>query len=168
MSDKEQKIKEIINEAVEKIKDLEKETEIGWTWAPKANEPCLFLSGHGIIVTTCYNNDIDKELVASLAERGLIAPNTKEGRKTLEQRDEWFRFMFKFMTAGDANADGFGWSVELYSYGLDTYSDYRPTRLRQKKFTTSEKLVEFIESFGSGDYQKGLGYIDKMLKGGLR
>ena len=132
------------------------------------NEDYCILSGNGVISVNSYYNESDTRWLTSVAECGRIAPATEEGRKTLEKRDEWFRFMFKFMTAGDVEPNG--WGHSFYASSPNSISDAYGgslSMLGHNKFSTKRKFDDFIKSFGGGDYNKGIEYIRKMLKGGL-
>lgn len=172
---KEQQIKEIIesvqkvaNEALQKIKELEKEETNAWPWVPEIADKYYFVNGNGRISVNAHYNEFDKKWLTDVANRGLIAPGTEEGRKTLEKRDEWFRFMFKFMTAGDVEPNG--WGHSFYASSPNSISEAYGgslSMLGHNKFSTKRKFDDFIKSFGGGDYNKGIEYIRKMLKGGL-
>lgn len=51
---------------------------------------------------------------------------------------------------------------------IEICKGFLPTRLGHRKFSTKEKLEEFVKSFGDGDYYSGLRYVEIMLTGGLR
>lgn len=172
---KEQQIKEIIesvqkvaNEALQKIKELEKEETNAWPWVPEIADKYYFVNGNGRIIVNAHYNEFDKKWLTDVANRGLIAPGTEEGRKTLEKRDEWFRFMFKFMTAGDVSADGTGHAFWVNIYNNITIScGDSVSMLAHQKFSSLDKVDTFVKSFGDGDYNTGFEYIRKMLTGGL-
>ncbi len=68
------------------------------------------------------------------------------------------------MTFGDVPANHYGYYVNIYASGsIEVERDIMIQTLGQKKISTYEKLIEFVESFGNGDYDKGFRYIKKML-----
>ena len=149
----EQRIKQIADEAIEKIKAIRAEKD---EW-PKVGDDYLNLAGNGDILLCEWDGTAqDKARQA----RRRIAPNTEEGRARLERLAEWEVFFADFMTAGDAEINEEAYHVEL-NYELNgLYVHCAKSSIGQRGFTTEAKRGEWLNKWGRD-------YVEKMLKGGM-
>lgn len=150
----EQRIKQIADEAIEKIRAIRAEKD---EW-PKVGDEYWYLTTLGEICrSTWQNNNYDTPRQA----RRRIAPNTDEGRARLERLSEWEVFFADFMTAGDAEPGVDAYFVEIgcVTGCLNGYCD-RFGAVGQRGFTTETKRDEWLNKWGRD-------YVEKMLKGGM-
>lgn len=150
----EQRIKQIADEAIEKIRAIAAEKD---EW-PKNGDYYLGLTNGGSIFGYKWCTDEDDK---ARQARRRIAPNTDEGRARLERLAEWEVFFADFMTAGDAKPAEKAFFVEcnFKSVALNLYTDYGGA-VGQRGFTTEAKRDEWINKWGRD-------YVEKMLKGGM-
>lgn len=150
----EQRIKQIADEAIEKIRAIAAEKD---EW-PKYNDGYLNLTSDGSILLCEWGGTAQDK---SRQARRRIAPNTDEGRARLEKLAEWEVFFADFMTAGDAKPGERAFFVEcnFKSVALNLYTDCGGA-VGQRGFTTEAKRNEWLSKWGRG-------YVEKMLKGGM-
>lgn len=150
----EQKIKQIADEAIEKIKAIRAEKD---EW-PENGDLYLWMNGKGVYQSSRWCTDEDDK---ALKARRRIAPNTPEGRARLERLAEWEVFFADFMTAGDAELGNHAHFVECsYLTSHIYFIDAKYGCVGQRGFTTWEKRDEWLNKWGRD-------YVEKMLKGGM-
>lgn len=154
----EQRIKQIADEAIEKIKAIAAEAEAEKDEWPKFGDEYLYLTTLGEICRSTWKNDNYDTLRQACCR---IAPNTDEDRAHLEKLAEWEVFFADFMTAGDAKPDEKAFFVEcnFKSVALNLYTDCGGA-VGQRGFTTEAKRDEWLNKWGRD-------YVEKMLKGGM-
>lgn len=150
----EQRIKQIADEAIEKIRAIAAEKD---EW-PKRGDSFIYLDSLGLIYSgTSTGGDSVKEWKA----RRRIAPNTPEGRARLERLAEWEVFFADFMTAGDAEPGETAFFVESGCFsGHINLNRGIFGAVGQRGFTTEAKSDEWLNKWGRD-------YVEKMLKGGM-
>lgn len=150
----EQRIKQIADEAIEKIRAIAAEKD---EW-PKLNNVYAVLNVAGKVCTGKWRND---EADKAIQARRRIAPNTDEGSARLERLAEWEVFFADFMTAGDAEPGALAWFVEPGCFsGCINLNRAIFGAVGQRGFTTEAKRDEWINKWGRD-------YVEKMLKGGM-
>lgn len=156
--DAEQRIKQIADEAIEKIKAIAAEAEAEKDEWPKFGDEYLYLTTLGEICRSTWQND---NYDTPRQARRRIAPNTEEGRARIERLAEWEVFFADFMTAGDAEPGVSAYYVEtgITTGGLH-FDRYQFGTLGQRGFTTEAKRDEWLNKWGRD-------YVEKMLKGGM-
>ena len=150
----EQRIKQIADEAIEKIRAIAAEKD---EW-PKKGDYYSFLDGTG----RCDISEFDDQPRHKARKaRRRIAPNTPEGRARLERLAEWEVFFADFMTAGDAEPGETAFFVESGCFsGCINLTRAIFGAVGQRGFTTVAKRDEWINKWGRD-------YVEKMLKGGM-